>query len=130
VAKHNELGKKGEDAAVAHLEQQGHAIVARNYRFGKAEIDIISQDGNAIVFTEVKTRSTDYFGYPEEAVDSKKRMLMKKAAEEFIYQHRIDADIRFDVISLTEQNGQLKIHHFKDAFFYEGPGSEEKEYDP
>ena len=58
MAKHNELGKEGEKAAVEFLRKAGHEILAQNYRFSRAEVDIISKEENIIVFTEVKTRST------------------------------------------------------------------------
>lgn len=119
MAKHNELGKQGEQAAVEFLQQHGHKILVQNYRFGKAEVDIISNDGGIVVFTEVKTRSTDYFGYPEESVDKKKRQKLREAAEEYIYQNGILAAIRFDIVSIINLNGKLKIYHIKDAFFNE-----------
>ena len=123
MAKHNELGKQGEAAAVEFLKKLGHEIVAQNYRYGRAEVDIISKEGNTIVYTEVKTRSTEHFGFPEEFVDRKKIKLVKEAAEEFMYQNQFDSEIRFDIISVTVVKGELKIHHIKDAFFYEEDNS-------
>lgn len=122
MAKHNELGKKGEKAAVEFLRKAGHEILAQNYRFSRAEVDIISKEENIIVFTEVKTRSTEHFGFPEEFVDKKKIKLVKEAAEKFLYQNSFDSEVRFDIISitLTQQGKKFKIHHIKDAFFYEG----------
>ena len=119
MAKHNDLGKQGEDAAVAFLQNNGHQIIERNYRFKKAEVYIVSKHGKNIVFTEVKTRSNYAFGHPEEFVDKKKRLLMKSAADEFMYQHNLDADIRFDIISVSNEKGELKIFHIQDAFFHE-----------
>ncbi len=119
MAQHNELGKQGEDAAVEFLMNLGHRILARNYRFGKAEVDIISAEKNMTVFTEVKTRSTEYFGYPEESVDKKKRTLMRNAAEEFMYQNKLESPVRFDIISVLNQNDKLEIFHIPDAFLSE-----------
>ncbi len=119
MASHNDLGKQGEDAAVEFLLNNGHEILVRNYRFKKAEVDIISKQGKHIVFTEVKTRSTGAFGHPEEFVDKKKRLLMKAAADEFMYQHKIDAEIRFDIVSVSNEKRELKIYHIQDAFFHE-----------
>lgn len=103
-----------------YLKTQLHQILVRNYRYGRAEVDIISKDGKAIVFTEVKTRSTHAFGYPEEFVDKKKRQQMKRVAEEYMYQLKEDAEIRFDIISISHEKGELKVYHIKDAFFHEG----------
>ena len=119
MAAHNELGTKGEDAAAEFLQQNGHTILARNYRYGKCEIDIISTHNNMTIFTEVKTRSTDYFGFPEEAVDKKKRKKIRAAAEEYMFENKLDTAVRFDIVSITNVNGQLKVYHIKDAFFNE-----------
>ena len=119
MAKHNDLGKIGEDAAVEFLKKNGHEILARNYRFGRAEVDIVSKHGKFIVFTEVKTRSTSAFGNPEEFVDKKKRLQMKRAAGEFMHQQKLDAEIRFDIISVSNEKEELKVFHISDAFFHE-----------
>ena len=119
MAKHNDLGKSGEDTAVEFLQNNGHKVLVRNYRFGKAEVDIVSKHGKFIVFTEVKTRSSFAFGNPEEFVDKKKRLLMKRAADEFMHQQKLDAEIRFDIISVSSEKGELKIYHIQDAFFNE-----------
>ena len=116
MAEHNELGTKGENAAVEFLEQNGHQILTRNYKHGKCEIDIISKDDGITVFTEVKTRSTDYFGYPEEAVDKKKQKKIRRAAEDYLIENNLDTESRFDIVSITNLNGKLKIYHIKDAF--------------
>ena len=58
---HIELGKTGEDIAVAHLEGKGYRILDRNWRWGKEEIDIIAIDGNFLVIVEVKTRNSNVF---------------------------------------------------------------------
>ncbi len=118
MAEHNNLGKLGEEAAEEFLKKKGHTILSRNFRFGRAEVDMISREGNIVVFTEVKTRSTERFGYPEEFVGREKMKLMKDAAEEYLYKHQLDTEVRFDIISVTPKNGVLTIHHIEDAFFY------------
>ncbi|HWB62541.1 MAG TPA: YraN family protein, partial [Chitinophagales bacterium] len=90
MASHNDLGKQGERAAADYLLQLGHTILAQNYRFGRAEVDIISNEKGVIVFTEVKTRSSTQFGLPEEFVDKKKRKLLHSAAGEYMYQNKIE----------------------------------------
>ena len=69
MAKHNEIGQFGEQAASDYLEQKGYKILDRNWRHGRAEIDIVAMDGVTLVFAEVKTRSNDLFERPESAVD-------------------------------------------------------------
>ncbi len=73
MARHNELGKKGEELAEKFLRDKGYDIIAKNWRYDKDEIDIIARDGDEIVIVEVKTRSTDFYGFPEDAVDSQKK---------------------------------------------------------
>jgi putative endonuclease len=123
MAKHNETGAKGEEQAVEYLLQQGHTILARNYRFGKLEIDIISQERDTIVFSEVKTRGSTSFGYPEEFVDKKKQAGVRKAADEFMFQQKLNLALRFDVISILHKGPTPEILHIKDAFYNGGEAS-------
>ncbi len=80
MAKHNITGKEGEEIASAYLKAKGYQIIEMNKRFGRAEIDIIAKIGNEYVFVEVKTRTSDYFGFPEEAIDKRKIKLLVNAA--------------------------------------------------
>jgi putative endonuclease len=119
MARHNETGKAGEASALKFLQDAGHLILAQNYRHARAEIDIISKENNLIIFTEVKTRSSNFFGFPEQSVDRKKRKLIQLAAEEFLFQNKLDCEMRFDIISISLESGKPKIFHIKDAFFNE-----------
>ena len=76
MAIHNELGQKGELLAVDFLLEKGYIIVEKNYRFRKAEIDVIAKKEGVLAVVEVKTRSTNYFGNPEEFVNPKKIRLL------------------------------------------------------
>lgn len=119
MASHNELGKKGEDAAVEFLQKKGHEILTRNYRYSRAEIDIISKENGIIIFSEVKTRSSNQFGFPEEFVSDKQIRLIKEAAEEFLYEHHLETEVRFDIISITiNHKDEITIKHIEDAFFH------------
>lgn len=117
MAVHNETGKKGEVAAANFLRSKGFEVLATNYRFHKAEIDIIASKDNLLVFVEVKTRSTNWFGFPEQSVDKKKQQLISLAATNYIEENKITTEIRFDVISLTKSASGFDIHHIEDAFF-------------
>lgn len=119
MAGHNELGKQGEAAAVKYLEAKGHKILCRNYRYSRAEIDIVSMEKGIMIFTEVKTRSSNQYGFPEEYVDNKKIRLLKEAAENYMYEHHHDGELRFDIVSVIIANGHTDIHHIEDAFFHE-----------
>ena len=117
MSTHNELGVKGEILACEYLQEKGYTILEINWRFARAEIDIIAKQNQIIVFVEVKTRSTDFFGFPETAVDAAKQKNMAMAAEEFLEQQNIETDVRFDVISIVMKNNIPDIHHIEDAFF-------------
>ena len=117
MAKHNILGKKGEDIAARFLAGKGYNIVERNWRTGRDEIDIIAYDRDTLVIVEVKTRSTDFFGEPEEAVTEKKQKFLVRAAEEYVNQKEIDSEIRFDIISIIIERGKETVKHIEDAFY-------------
>lgn len=120
MAKHNELGQKGERLAVDFLKKKGYLILETNWRFSRAEIDVIAKDGNILVFIEVKTRSDDAFGQPEEFVSSKKERLIMDAASVYMEEIGHDWEIRFDIIAiLYKSDKDIQIKHFEDAFFSE-----------
>lgn len=118
MADHNELGKKGEELAVAHLEQNGYLILETNYIFQKAEIDIIAQNNEYVIVVEVKTRTTDVFGLPQEFVKPSKIKLLVKAINEYVEQNQIEKEIRFDIVSVLKQKKGFVVEHLEDAFFY------------
>lgn len=116
MAQHNQLGKEGERLAKLFLLNKGHVILEENWRCGKMEVDLISDDGELIVLTEVKTRSTKAFGNPEEAVDEDKELAMINAADVFLRRLNMDVEVRFDIISVVLNSDGAEINHFEDAF--------------
>lgn len=111
------LGSRGEEAAARYLKKKGHLILHRNKRFGGVEFDIISKLDEILCFTEVKTRSTSAFGYPEEFIDKKKRERLIRGARFFASKDQFTGyQIRFDAISVIMQDDDFSIHHFEDAF--------------
>ena len=118
----NELGKKGEEVACDFLIGNDWHILEKNWRTGRAEIDIIANDRHVLVFVEVKTRVSDELGKPEDAVSTKKRRLMIRAAIEYMHKFNHDGAIRFDIISVIFKNEKSFITHIPDAFF---PGIEQ-----
>lgn len=114
MAQHNELGKKGESIASNYLQLHGYEILEKNWRFEHAEIDIIATKQDTIIFVEVKTRSTDYFGYPEESINHKKKQKLIFGANAYIQVNQVDKEIRFDIISIIINENE-NIHHIKDA---------------
>ncbi len=118
MAEHYELGKKGEQLAVNYLINKGYKIVERNWRFQKAEIDIIATKDKTLISVEVKTRSTNDFGSPQDFVNKKKIKLMVSAMNEYILNKDLDIELRFDIIAITKDKSSFDIEHFKDAFLY------------
>jgi|SRR5690625_4249132 len=119
MASHNELGKLGEDMAVAHLQAKGYTILTRNYRFDKAEIDIIAQrEEDTIVMVEVKTRNSNFFGDPQSFVTTRKIKSLVKAAHEYVIANEIEAEVRFDIIAILKNQHQESLQHFKNAFYH------------
>lgn len=117
MAAHNILGETGELLAANYLKTKGFTILATNFRYKRAEIDLIACNEEILVFAEIKTRSSDKFGFPEEFVSNRKIELFLTAAEEFIETHNWQKDIRFDIIAITASlNGKFNIHHIEDAF--------------
>jgi len=116
--KHKETGIKGEQIAVNFLINNNYAILFRNWRFGKKEVDIIAHKDDILVFIEVRTRRNFDFGFPEEAVNTQKQGFLKLAAEAFVDANPQYTQIRFDILSiLLERDNVKEILHFEDAFF-------------
>jgi len=111
------LGKRGEDIAVDYLTHKGYQIVVRNYRRKTGEIDIIVNDGDCIVFVEVKTRKTSRFGHPAEAVTKRKQNQISLTALNYLTrQNLMDAPARFNVIAVTITRTAPEITHIIGAF--------------
>ncbi len=117
MAQHNELGKQGEELARKFLEENGYVILHQNWRWLKAEVDLIAMHNKELVIVEVKTRATDYFGTPDEAVGKHKQKMLSNAADAFIQQQNLMYEVRFDIISITFVRNEPEIHHIKDAFY-------------
>ena len=111
------LGKEGEQLAVEYLIQHGYHIVERNWRFSKAEIDIIAETDNILVFVEVKTKSYTFFGEAEESIDAKKERLICDTAAAYMDKKNYEWEFRFDIISIVLNKNRGQIRHFEDAFF-------------
>lgn len=117
MAAHNELGKWGEDLAVAYLQGKDYMIIERDWKSGRRDIDIIAKDeSGTIVFVEVKTRRNRVFGEPEDAIDYRKMQSLQQAINHYIKYHRINSEVRFDIISIIGTIGsEPEINHIKDV---------------
>lgn len=113
------LGDKGERAAVRFLKKLGYKIVSRQMKNLFGEIDIIALDGNQIVFVEVKTRSSNEKGRPDEAVNAFKQRQITRTAQAWLKaKRRMDQSGRFDVVAIVwpDDAAEPEIRHFINAF--------------
>jgi putative endonuclease len=118
MSAHNELGREGEEWAANYLEDRGYHIRCRNYRYLKAEIDIIAQKGNVIAIVEVKSRSSVYFENIAETVSRKKISLLVTASDNYMNTHNLDTEVRFDIITVHKTNNKFLIEHIENAFYH------------
>lgn len=118
MATHNELGKKGEALAVEHLLKNGYKILEKNWFYKKAEVDIIALKDETLAVVEVKTRSSDYFGNPQDFVNQKKIKLLVEAINQYVTIKDLDVEVRFDIIAILKNQYTFKIEHLEDAFLH------------
>jgi len=116
MAHNNDFGKKAEDEAVKFLIQNDFYIMERNWRYGKAEIDIIAKKENKIHIIEVKARTSEKVTSPEEAINSKKIKLILSATDAYTSIFDEDLDVQFDVISILYINEHFHLKYIEDAF--------------
>jgi len=118
MAQHLDLGRRGESLAKTFLEGLGYEILDENWTHGKAEVDLIVYKDKVIIFAEVKTRTGNGFGEPEDFVDIRKQRLLAEAADEYIYLMDHQGEVRFDIISvLFDRNDNYTLKHIEDAFW-------------
>ena len=111
-------GLWGETLAADFISEKGLTILHRNWRYKRAEIDLIAKDGSTLVFVEVKVRDSISFGRPEEMVTRFKQRLLIDAAMAYMRSIHFEWEIRFDIIAITgNPDRKYEILHIKDAFF-------------
>ena len=111
-----QLGRSVEDA-VADLYRRDGYVVERNFRAGRLEIDLVAARPGLAVFCEVKSRSSDRFGSPAEAVNHQKQSRIKRAAAAWLGERRPGSvEVRFDVVSAIVRNGRVELTRIEDAF--------------
>ncbi|OYD16081.1 YraN family protein [candidate division WOR-3 bacterium JGI_Cruoil_03_51_56] len=111
------VGQKGEQLACDFLKEKGYRILDRNHRSRLGEIDIVCNDSGAIVFVEVKTRTSNRFGLPAESVGPQKQKRLRRLAQEYLITHQLEqCDVRFDVLSIMLSSEPPAIEHIYGAF--------------
>jgi putative endonuclease len=113
------LGRRGEDLAAHHLQQQGLVILSRNWRCREGELDLVATDrSRLVVVCEVKTRSAARFGSPAEAVTRRKANRIRRITQVWLTAHQVRwVQIRFDVVAVVAEPGRpVEITHYRAAF--------------
>ncbi len=114
-----EVGRVGEDAAVAALQARGYRVLDRNVRLRRGELDVIAEDAGAVVFVEVKARRSTSFGTPAEAVTARKQRALRGLAEAYLTRRRlVGRDCRFDVVEvwLDPTGRPVRVEILRNAF--------------
>lgn len=117
MAQHNDIGKEGENLAKTFLVNNGYTILETNYRYKKAEIDIIATKANILAIIEVKTRTSTAFGEPESFVNNKKIKLILEATNAYIDSKNIDYEVSLDIISVI-LGPETEINHITNAYYF------------
>jgi len=118
MGKHNEFGKEGEQIARDYLLKNGYKICYQNYRYLKAEIDIIALKGDILAIVEVRSRSSDVLVNIADTVTTKKIKLLVMAADHYVTDANLDVEVRFDIITILKNKNQFKLEHLKGAFYH------------
>lgn len=107
------LGRRGEKTARRYLKRNGWKILEKNYKTPYGEIDIIAQKGETIAFIEVKTRLSDIFGLPSEAVTNQRKLRYIRGANYYFAGKIIDCTVRFDIIEIFRK----QLNHIENAYY-------------
>lgn len=116
---HLRTGRNGEAAAKQYLQRQGYRIICQNWRYKHLEVDLIAEEGDILVFVEVKTRTSHAYGMPYEAVDYAKQARLVRAANHYIAAKKYGGEIRFDVVSILyfDERDTYDMRLIRDAFW-------------
>lgn len=119
---HIKDGAWAEQMAFTYLSQTNYKILERNWRFKRAEIDLVCSCKGKLILVEVKYRRSAYFGQPESAVRETKMEKMQEAAVGYFSLHPEYDEVIFDIISISGPKENAKLVHFKDTFFPDNLG--------
>lgn len=114
----NDFGKLGEQRAEEFLRGNGYDILERNYRYLKAEIDLIAKKGDTLAIVEVKSRNMGFLEDISDVVNPKKVKLLTLAADHYVQENDLDVEVRFDVVTVIKKGNEINIEHLENAFYY------------
>jgi len=115
------LGRRGEELAATYLEKKGYLILQRNYRSGAGEMDIVAQEGDCLVFVEVRARSTSEYGTPEESITPSKAQRLIKVAQGYLQEQGESArEWRIDLVAIQLRGDPYRLNHVVNAVTGDG----------
>ncbi|MGX1931366.1 YraN family protein [Flagellimonas sp. 2504JD4-2] len=118
MGKHNEFGKLGERKALDFLTKSGYTILCTNYRYRKAEVDIIAKKDDILCVVEVKSRTESFLEDVAESINRKKINLIVMAANQYIEENDLDLEVRFDIVLVLKKGTRFEVEHTKNAFYH------------
>lgn len=118
MGEHNEFGKQGEQMATDFLLSQGYQILARNYRYLKAEVDIIARKGEELAIVEVKSRKDGFLQDLSDTITPKKIKLLVTAADHYVVENDLELEVRFDLVLIVRKKKGFVVEHVKNAFYF------------
>lgn len=117
-----QVGQLGEDAAAAHLQKKGLRVLARNWRHGRLELDMVCTEGHTVVFVEVKTRKAGGMTSPQEALTPRKQNALLRAAQHWLNTHEAwDKSCRFDLVAVLDHGAHFTLEHYQNVFEFSAP---------
>jgi putative endonuclease len=114
---HQKLGKEGEAFALEWAKHNGYKVLHTNWHFGKKELDIVATKDNVLIVFEVKTRFSDYWEEPKDAVRMRKQKNIIEAADAYVTQFDYDMEVQFDILSVLHKGNGFELEHIPDAFY-------------
>jgi len=118
MGKHNDFGKEGEEIAATFLLKNGYTIRHKNYRYLKAEVDIIAEKNGTLAIIEVRARRSNYLENIADTVTAKKIKLLVAAADYYVVSNDLEVDIRFDIITVLKNSTIFELEHLENAFYH------------
>lgn len=117
LSQHNRLGREGEAFALEYVLSKGYKVLHTNWRHGQKELDIVAKKDGMLVVFEVKTRFSDIWEEPKDAVRNKKQKNIVDAADAYVQKFNLDIEVQFDIISLVAKGNSFELEHIPDAFY-------------
>ena len=118
MGQHHAFGHKGEQIAADFLKQNGYQILKQNYRYDRAEVDIIAKMDNTLVIVEVKSRTSDFLEDISQTINSGKVKRLTKAANHYVVENDLDLEVRFDVVVIRKTSNDYEVEHLENAFHF------------